>query len=105
MSKVSDFISKLELSIENLITLKVVTRIAASSGATGASSDGAAKAITTTIDLLQGDITTEIDPAFVGDSYKALRDFHASREKQAMDIIKTNIEAIEKLCQMIADEK
>jgi hypothetical protein len=55
----------------------------------------------TRINLAEGDITTEIDPAFLTGDYTALRDFHAAREKQATDIIKANIDMLERLFNLV----
>jgi hypothetical protein len=55
----------------------------------------------TCINLIEGDITTQLDPAFVTGEYQSLRDFHATREKQAADIFKTNVETLERLFRLI----
>lgn len=59
------------------------------------------KAISTCIDLLQGDITTVFDPEFVTGTYQSLRDFHAAREKEGHDIVQKNLAAIQALFTLI----
>ena len=53
-----------------------------------------AKVMRTTIDLLQGDITTLIDPAFATGELQALREYHGARERQGAQIIRDNVQAL-----------
>jgi len=53
--------------------------------------DGEQQAIVSSIDLVQGDITHGIDPAFAPGKDDALRDFHERQVKQGNDIIVRNI--------------
>ena len=62
-----------------------------------------AKVIHTRIGLLDGDITTVIDEAFVPEGeIPKLRDFHEQRVTEGGDIVKRNIEAIQELLSMVA---
>jgi hypothetical protein len=61
------------------------------------------KAISTNIDLLQGDITTSIDTEFITGQYQSLWEFHSAREKQAQEIVHENIKAVASLIQLIKD--
>lgn len=117
------FINKLENSLNQLVTLNIVTAVGAAkvvmtSEASGGAkvvmtreADGAAtkivggegttKVIWTTINLAQGDITTVIDPEFQGDSGKEIREFHKSRETQGLEIIRGNISALKELVSLL----
>lgn len=106
---IGDVLKRLEESLENMLTLEIVTAVGAVQptvkDANGdrklaALADGA-KILRTRIDLLQGDITTEMDPAFVTGDYEELRSFHAEREKQAIEIVNSNIEAVKSLIALI----
>jgi hypothetical protein len=106
---IDDVLAKLERSLENMVTLEIVTAVGTVQPSTrdqqGArnelSMDPAAKLLRTRVDLLQGDITTEMDPAFVTGDYREFRAFHAEREKQALEIVKSNIEAVRALLSLI----
>lgn len=59
------------------------------------------KALYTRIGLLDGDITTVIDEKFVPEGELSnLRAFHQERVKEGGDIIKRNLEALQKLLDM-----
>lgn len=106
---IGDLYAKLEGSIENLVTLEIVTAVGpvkpTNRDAKGIKvqekTDDAAKLLRTSIDLLEGDITTEMDPAFVTGPYQELREFHKAREAQAIEIVKGNIEAVKALISLI----
>jgi hypothetical protein len=57
--------------------------------------------ILTKIDLLQGDIKTVFNEAFVTGNYQGLREFHARREQEGYEIIQKNIAAIERLLNLV----
>ena len=108
------WVDKLEAALNNLVTLEIVTAVGNVSPSkrdptTGLRSEGApdpnAKLLRTRIDLLRGDITTELDPAFVTGEYQELRAFHAAREQQAADIVKRNIEALSAVIALIRSER
>ena len=54
------------------------------------------------INLLQGDITTEMSTDFHA-NYQDLVKFHQAREKRGQDIIKNNIELVKSLVETISD--
>jgi len=97
--------------MDALVTLNVVTAVGAAT--VDISNDGAKttnkialvggsnKVIWTAIDLVQGDITTVIDPEFQGDAGKELRDFHKSRETQGLEIMRGNISALKELVTLL----
>jgi hypothetical protein len=78
-------------SIANLVTLNINTIV---------DDGGAKKTMTSTINLIDGDITTEFDIAFVTGDLKELRDYHTQREAQGHQIIKDNIDALGKLIEL-----
>jgi hypothetical protein len=89
-------VKRLLETAEKLVTLEIVTVVGTYDGKTnqpGANS----KMMRTRMNLLEGDRITEVDPEFVTGPLSSLRDFHAQAEKQGHDIIKGNIEAIEKM--------
>jgi hypothetical protein len=59
--------------------------------------DKNSKTILTRIDILDGDITTVIDEAYVTGDYQSLREFHAQREEKGYSIVRNNIAAIREL--------
>ena len=75
-------------SIEALVTLNINTIV---------DDAGIKKTMTSTINLIDGDITTEFDIAFVTGDLKELRDYQTQREAQGHQIIKDNIDALGKL--------
>lgn len=89
-------VKRLLETAEKLVTLEIVTVVGTYDGKTnqpGANS----KMMRTRMNLLEGDRITEVDPEFVNGPLSSLREFHAQAEKQGHDIIKGNIEAIEKM--------
>jgi hypothetical protein len=60
-----------------------------------------ARVMCTSIKLLTGDITTIIHPDFVTGPFQALREYHAAKEAQGMAILKANLEAVERLFELV----
>lgn len=54
------------------------------------------------INMISGDITTAMTEKFITE-YKELRDYHMIRENQGHDIVKKNIEVLEKILGAIRD--
>lgn len=106
MSKLLDTIKN---ALENLVTLEIVTAVGqikfqASEQPSNPSErlpdidfSKDPKVMLTKINLLQGDIRTVLDPAFVTGDYQSLRDFHLAREKEGHDIIQKNLAALKEL--------
>ena len=93
-------LKRLAETAEKLVTLEIVTVVGTYDGKTnqlGANS----KMMRTRLNLLEGDKITEVDPDFVTGPLAPLRDFHVQAEKQGHDIIKGNIEAIEKMLSLL----
>ena len=93
-------VKKLLETVEKLVTLEIVTVVGTYDGKTDQLGPNS-KMMRTRLNLLQGDKITEVDPEFVNGQLSALRDFHAQAEKQGHDIIKGNIEAIEKMLALL----
>ncbi len=109
----SDLKDRIEKSIENLVTLEIVTAVGQVQfdGKEGCEKTNLPdldyskdyKVILTKIDLLQGDIKTVYDEAFVNGEYENLKAYHAAREKEGYGIIEKNVAALEKLLNLIKD--
>lgn len=117
---------KIENAVKDLTTLKVVTAVGDvtisekpeidADGKTVTDADGKpkhsrteqylnAKAIISTIDLVDGDIETIMDGVFAGDNaaYNKIRDEHMERIKSAHDIVGKNVEVLKELINTIRD--
>jgi hypothetical protein len=97
-SALQRIIKKISDAIEELVTLRITTAV----GAVDWTKDQGAqpancKAMESTINLLDGDIKTLIDQAFVTGDFKDLRSFHQDREKQGHEIVQGNIAALKAL--------
>lgn len=106
------FIRKLENSLNQLVTLNIVTAVGTAkvdikSDESGGAltklevGDAGTKVIWTAINLVQGDITTVVDPEFQGDAGRELREFHKSRESQGLEIMHRNISALKELVSLL----
>ncbi len=108
-----DLKKKIMESIENLVTLDIMTAVGHVAGPAGGSEEGRnlpdldyeknPKMILTKINLLQGDIKTVYHEAFVTGEYQELRAFHATREKEGYKIVLQNIAVLERLLKMITE--
>ena len=79
---------------KELATLRITTTV------TG---DGE-KTITTTVNLLGGDINNSIDEAFLqSDEMRSIRDFHAEQVKNGHAIIKGNVDMVIDLAKQLQD--
>jgi hypothetical protein len=105
MSTFKELEENLKNALTNLGTLDIITvvgNVKYNSGKQDRSFAPDSRIMRTRIDLIQGDIITEIDQAFVTGEYQGLREFHVTREKQGSDIIKGNIAVIERLFETLA---
>ncbi len=59
--------------------------------------EGRTDSIFTTIDLIDGDITTLVSAKFLENEYKSIFDFHKEREKEGAAIIDKNIKALKSI--------
>ncbi len=111
----ADLKKKIVDSIQNLVTLEIVTAVGqiqleakenrpedAERSFPDLDYEKDPKVMLTKIDLLQGDITTVYDEEFVTGEYQQLKAYHAAREKEGYDIVQKNIETLEKLLKLVA---
>lgn len=107
-----DFVKKIEAALDNLVTLNVITAVGATqievSQVEGKEVRNIkvapdAKVIWTSVDLLQGDITTTIHPDFQGDGGQIVRNIHNDARTQGMEIIKTNVGVLKDLLGLLGD--
>lgn len=94
-------VDKINQSLADLVTLQIITVVGEVDLSSAATASG--KAARTRISLLDGDITTELDPSFVGGEYDAVRQFHLAREEQGQQIIQANIATLTKLLELARD--
>jgi hypothetical protein len=106
---VEGLVASIEDSLEEFVTLEIITAVGtveptardADGKKTKLGIDPGAKLLRTRFSLLAGDITTEMDPAFITGEYQSLRQFHADREQQAWGIVKHNVEALKSIIDLI----
>jgi hypothetical protein len=94
------FVKKIQDAFEKLVTLEVVTVVGTYDTQTKQPSPGS-KMIRTRLNLLDGNKVTEIDPEIATGSLASLREYHAQIEKQANDLIKANLETIERMLRLL----
>lgn len=94
---------KIARALENAMELRIVTVVGdATVGGrfphVSLAFDGSeAKAIATSIDLVQGDTNTVISPAFSGDAGESLRKFHAEQVAEGKAIVERNVRLLVEL--------
>lgn len=91
-------VDKISTKLTNLVTLQIVTVVGEVDLTSPKTASG--KAARTRINLLDGHVTTELDPSFVGEEYDSVREFHLERERQGHAIVRANIAAIEGLLRL-----
>jgi hypothetical protein len=102
------FLDKAIAGLSNLTRLEVNTLVGDYSfnkkGDTNTTIDVAStkERMCSQINMISGDITTAMTEKFVTE-YKELRDYHMIRETQGHDIVKKNIEVLEKILGAIKD--
>jgi hypothetical protein len=107
---------KIENAVKDLTTLKVVTAVGAVTiGQNSVTENGEtretrvenyqnAKAIISTIDLIDGDIMTVMDEVFVNEAtYASIRDEHLERIKSAQEIVDKNMQTLLTLVKAVGD--
>jgi hypothetical protein len=60
-------------------------------------------AIATSINLLDGDITTAIDPAYAANTADPVRQYHEAQVKEAKEIVDRNLRAVADLIERLWD--
>lgn len=107
---------KIENAVSDLTTLKVITAVGdVDVSQTAVDQNGKkqvvraetyqnAKAILSTIDLVDGDISTVMDEAFVTDEgYVGIRDDHLHRVQDAQDIVDKNLKTLLGMVKTVGD--
>lgn len=107
---------KIENAVKNLTTLKVVTAVGDvtisqssvteddTTRETRSENYQNAKAILSTIDLIDGDIMTVMDEVFAKDTiYASIRDDHMERIKSAQQIVNQNVQTLLALVKAVGD--
>jgi hypothetical protein len=108
--------AKIENAVKDLTTLKVVTAVGdvtisqnsvtenGETHQTRAENYQNAKAILSTIDLIDGDIMTVMDEVFANEAtYASIRDEHLERIKSAQDIVDKNVQTLLTLVKTVGD--
>ena len=104
-SKLNAFLQTLKDAVIKLETLDIVTAVGPlawnDNKKTYDPVAGDAKVMRTTINLVVGDKSTWIDPAFVTGDLKTLYDLHQRAEAQGHEIVLKNIEALKALFDLV----
>lgn len=94
----ADFIAKIEDRISRLTTLDIKTVVGdykyGMNEEVEPKPDTEYKVMTSKINLIGGDITTNISNELMDDKFKWLLDFHARKEEKGHEIVQGNIQAI-----------
>ncbi len=94
----ADFVRNIENAISNLTTLEIKTIIGDytidDKNLITNKTDGNFQVIQSTINLIGGDIVTNMSKELTDDKYEWLRTFHANKEEHGHEIIERNIKAI-----------
>lgn len=103
----STFIENAKEAFNDLKELKIVTLVGKAKMVNGQVTFGyedqaEVEAMVSRIGLFDGDVKTEMTEKFVNE-YDQLREFHMLKERQGFDIIKRNVEVVEKIGNMVFD--
>lgn len=107
---------KLQATADELVKLDIVTAVGPLKWQPGDAQksekgkyipDGSVptKVMHTRIDMLQGDIVTQMDEEFATGKFQALRSYHQDRELQGHNIIQANIQALKSLFDLLTQIK
>ncbi|WP_020526277.1 hypothetical protein [Flexithrix dorotheae] len=93
-----NFVRNVETAINNLVTLEIKTIVGDykvdEEENISVKKEGEFQILQTRINLMQGDMITNISNDLVTDRYAWLRDFHARKEERGHEIINNNIQTI-----------
>jgi hypothetical protein len=105
----ADFIARIEDRISNLVTLDIKTVVGdfrySYNEEVEPNVESAFKVMTSRINLIGGDITTQISTDLMDEKYSWLLDFHARKEEKGHEIIKGNIQALLALYKLYRETK
>ena len=98
MSKFTSFIDNIQEKISELTTLEIKTIVGDfnvdSESEVTPVEDAQFRLMHTKIDLIGGDITTHISRSIMNDEFAWVRDFHATKEEKAHELVQANIQAV-----------
>lgn len=104
-----DFVRNIETHISKLATLEIKTIVGDyqvdQQENIMVKKDGEFQILQTRINLIQGDMVTNISSELVTDKYAWLRDFHARKEERGHEIIDNNVKAIVSLYELYKKTK
>ena len=99
----STLAKRIQQSLANLVTLDIVTAVGPPKADGSGPDYGEDKIMSSKIDLLQGDITNVIDPAFVTGELQTLRSFHETQVVKGEQIVRDNLKALRELYNAAVD--
>ena len=106
-SKGKSVLENLMNTAENVATLNITTVVGEAIPVKGKDGyylpDKTGKTMHSSIDLLQGDITSIIPQAFLSPPLSTIRQYHQAREDTGRQIIKENIECLMKLVELVKE--
>ena len=98
-------VDSIKSKLSNLTTLEIITAVGAPvrdpNGRLTVDLKANSAVMFTQIRLLEGDVTTSVDPSFVSGDNQPLRDFHQARVTEGMKAVKDNIAALKQLYQLM----
>ncbi len=106
-----EIIETIKLSIEKVVELEITTCVTEISGQPGDDlekspelTNKSSSQMYTRINLIDGEIENIIGSEFIGNGvYAELREFHLNQVKESSQIIKNNIESLQKLYNIFVD--
>ena len=106
-NKGKDVLERLMNTAENVATLNITTVVGDAISVKGKDGyylpDKNGKTMHSSIDLLQGDITSIIPDEFLSPPLNTIRQYHQAREDTGRQIIKENIECLMKLVELVKE--
>jgi hypothetical protein len=97
--KQGDIATALKLALGDIIELKITTSVVPAESPESATGVHRYPQMQTHINIVDGDIETEVDRRFLNDGpYAELRDFHTQQVLDGQQIIKSNIDSLQTLC-------
>ncbi|MEH0154539.1 hypothetical protein V6R21_10370 [Limibacter armeniacum] len=99
----SDFLNNIEKHISNLVNLEVKTIVSdyeVDGNNVTRKEEADVKVISSSMNLIQGDVTTHVSEGLIDDKYTWLREFHSRKEEQGHMIIEGNVKALYSLFEL-----
>lgn len=105
----ADFIARIEDRISNLVTLDIKTVVGeyryGYNEEVEPNLEGDFKVMTSRINLIGGDITTQISNELMDEKFAWLLDFHAKKEEKGHEIIRGNVQALMSLYKLYRETR